>query len=56
MAREEKFNWKGGDIKVQLPQCGDCAKNTGPTSCEEFGQKPDKYVENKYKCPEKIVK
>ncbi len=54
--RAKRFTWTKGDIKVQIPQCANCLKNMGPTQCEAFGLKPEKYVENKFKCPEKITK
>lgn len=51
---KDRFIWKSKDFKVQLPQCAKCIKNLGPTECEAYGTKPDKYVENKFECPEKI--
>lgn len=52
--RAERYTWGKDSIKVELPQCHDCTFNSGPIECDRFGIKPEKYISNKFKCPEKI--
>lgn len=52
---KDKFNWKAGDFKARLPQCAYCVRNTGPYTCEIYGDKPIEYTRNKTTCPYKVI-
>lgn len=52
---KSKFNWEEGDVKFQLPQCSDCERNTGPYTCEIYGDKPIQFTRNEEVCVYKVL-